>query len=514
MTISYEKLCKDGYERPRGKTWTCPKCGNVNTNQTIKPRSGKVQKCSKCGTSKPMVFGVRVCESCKTSDEVYVLPAYVHICPNCSSNDLTIFPPITDEALKDGIHPRYSSLKWRCNCGYDNPYPYANCLRCGLSIDKALNETSENKAEEVAKKMRLSNWICPYCKRTNKGTDKICPGCGNSDKKPEDDFIRKIRPEQFPDEVSNPSQDNSLRDDQGANRKSVQEVPERKKMEFHHGILEKGEKFLAGTISVAKKVWWALPILFIILLIMGNYKEEVFNISDMKYDVVYTIEKYTTVHHTNETTYPVGAYNVIESQKSRYVPDEDDNDNNIWNSSDNNDNGHSNWSSGWDSDDDWDSDWGSGWDSDDDWGSDWSSGWDSDDGWGSDWGSDWNDYGGDYFDNINHIIQRLKELFHTHTKKILTRIEYYTVYEYDVEEWVYSRTIKYSGGKEKIKSPESKLAANERISHTSTSYIIYFKKSDNSYSINVTEKEWQKYHIGDTIRVKTLFGYPQFIVNF
>ena len=40
MTISYEKLCKGGYKRERGKTWTCPKCSNVNINQTINLRTG------------------------------------------------------------------------------------------------------------------------------------------------------------------------------------------------------------------------------------------------------------------------------------------------------------------------------------------------------------------------------------------------------------------------------------------------------------------------------------------
>ena len=511
MTISYEKLCKGGYKRERGETWTCPKCSNVNINQTINPRSGKVQKCSKCGTSKPMVFGVRVCESCKTSDEVYVLPAYVHICPNCSSIELTRFYPITDEALKAGIHPRYSSLKWRCNCGYENPYPYANCLRCGMSIDRTLNETSadEEKAEDVAKKMRLSNWICPYCKRTNKGTDKICPGCGNSGKKPEDDFLRIIHPQYYQDEVSNLSQDNSRRDDQEVKQESVQEVPERKKMEIYPGILEKGKKFLAGMTSIAKKMWWALPILFIILLIMSNYKEEEFVIEDIKYDINYVIEKYTTIHYYNESSYPDDAYNIIETQKSRYVPDEDDDDNNIWNSSNNNNNnGGSNWSSGWDSDD---YNWGSDWGSDNDWSSDWDSDWSSGNDWGSDWGSDWNDYGGDYFDNLIHIIQR----FLTNTKKFLARIEYYTVYEYDVDRWVYSRTIKYSREKEEINSPEPQfeLAANERIASKSTKYYIYLKKSDKLYYLETPKEEWQKYQVGDTIRVKTLFGHPQFTIK-
>ena len=487
MSISYEKLKNGGYKRHRGKTWTCPKCSQINENQSIDPRSGRVQKCSQCKWPKPMIFGVKVCVSCKHSDQVDVLPAFVHICPNCASTELESFPPITDEALREGIHPKYAPLKWRCKCGNDNPYPYANCLVCGLSIDEGLNELSKDKkeaADEIAKKMRVSNWRCPYCGRINKGTDEICPGCGNSGKKPEDDIIRETRPDLFSNEVSEPTQESSRSHDQFAKQGNNHEMPERKKFEFHSSILEKGERLLGDVISIAQKVWWVIPIILIIILIMGSYKEEEFLISDMKYDSTYIVEKYTTVHHTNETTYPVGAYNIIESQKSRYVPDEDDNDNNIWNSSDNN-NGGSNWSSGWDSDDDW----------------------------GSNWGSDWNDYGGDYFDNINHIIQRLRKLFHIHTQKILTRIEYYTVYEYDVDEWVYSWTINYTGGKEKIKNPESELTDNERIASSSTTYTLYLKKEgyEDIYSLKVTEKEWQEYNVGDTIIAKTLFGHPQFI---
>ena len=504
MTISYEKLNKGGYTRQRGKKWKCPKCGKENVNKTINPRSGEVQKCSLCGTPKPMIFGVRVCESCKISDQVDVLPAFVHRCPNCGSTELKRFFPITDEALREGIHPKYASLKWKCKCGRDNPYPYANCLNCGLSIDDGLNETSADtdepkEAEEIAEKMRRSNWKCPYCGRTNRGIDEKCLGCGNSEKNPEDDIIRTIRPELFSDEISKPSQDSSRSNDQYAKQDSIHEIPGRKKFEFHLSILEKGESFLAGAISIAKKVWWSFPILFMILLIMGNFKEEEFIVSDMKYDITYRIEKYTTTHHTGESTYPVDAYNVVESQESRYLPDQDDN--NDWGSND--------WGTDWDTNDDW----GTNWDTNDDWGSDWGtddywgSDWDTGDDWGSD---DWNDYGGDYFDSIIYIIRRLRN-------SIAKRIEHYTVYEYDVDEWVYCRTINYSGGEEEIKSPE--LIDNEKIASSSTSYTIYLihqkeGSSANLYSLKINEEEWQKYQVGDTIRVKTLFGYPQFIVEY
>lgn len=519
MSISYEKLKNGSYTRHRGKTWTCPKCGQKNENQSIDPRSGRVQKCSQCKWPKPMIFGVRVCASCKHSNQVDVLPAFVHICPNCASTELERFPPITDEALREGIHPKYASLKWRCKCGNDNPYPYANCLVCGLSIDEGLNELSEDKkeaADEIAKKMRVSNWRCPYCGRINKGTDETCPSCGNSEKKPEDDIIRKIRPDLFSNEVSEPTQESSWSYDQSAKQGNNHEMPERKKFEFHSGILEKGESLLAGVISIAQKVWWTIPIILIIILIMGSYKEEEFLISDMKYDSTYIVEKYTTTHHTGERSYPpIGAYNIIESQESRYVPDHDDNDND-----------NDTWKPSWNDDDDWGSDW--SWDSDNDddawssdWGSnnDWSSDWGSDDdwssGWGSDddWGSDWNDYGGDYFDSLIHIIRRLVKIIQTHSKKILTKIEYYTVYSYDIDEWVYSGTINYTGGKEKVKNPESELTDNERIASSSTTYTLYLKKEgyEDIYSIKATEKEWQEYNVGDTIIAKTLFGHPQFI---
>lgn len=512
MSISYEKLKSGGYTRPRGKTWTCHKCGKENRNQSINPRSGQVQECSNCGTPKPMVFGVGVCKHCKTSDNVHVIPLFEHICPNCGSNELERFLPITDEALEAGIHPKYKSLNWKCVCGEINPFPYANCLRCGLSIDKGLNKTSSEldnpneKSKEIAKKMRSSNWKCPYCGRTNRGADSICESCGNNVIKPEDYVINQnqIRPEHFTDNNSKTSQDQ----DQDSDR--IHKIPKGKKIEFPPVFLKTGNSLLAGVTSLTRKVWWAFPILFLILLIMGNYKEEEFIITDMKYNTSITIQKYITTHHTDETICPDGAYNIVQSQKSRYVSDQDDEDDwsfdsgSDWDSDDWGSNSGSDWDSG--------SDWSSSWDSDDDWGSSW----DSDDDWGSDWGSDdWNDYGSDYFDSIIHLIRRLKTSIQTYTRKVLARIEYYTVYEYDIDEWVYSRTENYSGNKGRIKNQEPELTDNERIFSSSTSYIVYLRKgeSDKLYSLRVSEKEWNNYNIGDTIRAKTLFGNPQFITQ-
>lgn len=91
MPISFKTLNEGGCTRQRGKTWKCPQCGTENINKSINPRSGEVQKCSHCGTPKPMVFGVRVCKDCMTSDLVYVLPAFVHKCPDCGSIDLESF---------------------------------------------------------------------------------------------------------------------------------------------------------------------------------------------------------------------------------------------------------------------------------------------------------------------------------------------------------------------------------------------------------------------------------------
>lgn len=514
MPISYQKLKNGDYTRKRGKTWTCYKCGQKNAIQSINPRSGQVQECSKCGTPKPMVFGVGVCKHCKTSDQVHVVPLFDHNCPSCGSPDMERFYPINDEALEAGIHPKYKSLNWKCVCGNSNPFPYANCLQCGLSIDKGLNKTSSElddpneKSKEIAKKMRSSNWKCPYCGRTNRGADSICESCGNNVIKPEDYVINQIRPEHFTDNNSETSQG------QEQDLDSIHKIPEGKKFEFPPVFLETCKSLLAGVASLTTKVWWAIPFLFLILLIMSNYKEEEFIITDMKYNTSYIIEKYTTTHHTGESSYPTGAYNIVESQESRWVPDDDDDDDDDsgWSSGWGSDDDDSDWSSDWGSDDDYSSGWSSDWDSDDDWSSDWDSDWSSDD----DWGSDWNNYGGDYFDSIIHLIRRLRSSIQTYTRKVLARIEYYTVYSYDIDEWVYSRTINHSGGKDEINhESELELAGNERVGSSSITYTIYLKKqeTDKLYTLKVTEKEWQQYEIGDTIRVKTLFGYPQFITQ-
>lgn len=139
--------------------------------------------------------------------------------------------------------------------------------------------------------------------------------------------------------------------------------------------------------------------------------------------------------------------------------------------------------------------------------------WDNDT-WGSD---DWNDYGGDYFDNVLHIIQKLREKIRNSAKSVLTKVEYYTVYSYDIDEWIFSRTIEYNAQKgEKIKSPEAELSENERISSSVTKYIIYIyleNEKEKLYTLTVSEEDFLNYQIGDTIRVKTLFGYPEVIIK-
>ena len=521
MSILYERLKEGGYTRPRGKFWTCPKCGTKNLNRKIDPRSNEIQRCSHCGNPKPMLMGFWVCEYCKRGPKVSLIPSFVRECPDCGQPRLDatrVYPPVTDEAMKEGIHQKYSSLTWECKCGHKNAYPYGTCLKCGLSIDKVMNadaadvDDPEKKAMEVAKKMRRSNWKCPYCGRTNRGIDKICAGCGNSEKSEEDDIIT-IRRNHSSNETTGPSQ------------VSNQEAHRKKVFTFHSDIWEQGKSFLGGTISFAKKLWWGIPILFIILLIMVSIKEEEYVISDMKYESTFYIEKFTTTHHSGELSYPAGAYNIKETQESRFVPDQDDddwdNDNDTWNNDTgggdtwNNDTwGNDTWNNNtWDNDtwgsDTWDNDtWGG-----DTWGNDT---WDNDT-WGSDtwdndtWGSDdWNDYGGDYFDNILHIIHKLKEKIKNSAKNALTKVEYYTVYSYDIDEWIYSRTIDYNAKKgEKVKSPEAELAENERISFSVTKYIIYLQnEKEKIYTLTVSEEDFLNYRIGDKIKVKTLFGHP------
>ncbi len=528
MSISLKKLNNGDYIRPKGKTWICPRCGNENVNQQISPKTRRIQKCSKCKLPKPMVFGVKVCTYCNSSDDVVLLPGFVHECPSCGSTQLKRFYPVTDDALKEGIHPKYASLKWQCECGHENPYPYANCLNCGAAIDKALNKMSadnnqpEERRNEIAQNMRLSNWQCPYCGRTNKGTEKVCPGCGNSGRSPEDDIINKIHP------VVHSSSEISDPDKKQNTNQQIPEKNEKKRFEFHsEEIVKKVTNFFSAAISFASKVWWGFLILFMILLLMSNFKEEELTISDMKYNSSYIIQEYTTTHHTGEAVCPEGAYNIVQTQKSRHVSDDDDDDRGS-NSSYDWDSG-SDWgsssSSDWDSGSDWGSNSSSDWDSGSDWGSSSSYDWDSGSDWGSssssDWGSDWdsgsdwgwNDYGGDYYDAIINIIHRLTSSIQNSTKKLLARIEYYIVYDYDVDEWVYSRTVYYSGRKDQLESTEIELNDKERIYSVTTSYIIYIDGPEKTYSLKVTEKVWRKLHIGDTIKVKTLFGNPQFITE-
>ena len=105
-----------------------------------------LRRCSRCRNPKPMSMGFRVCEYCNSGPKVTILPAFARECPDCGQPRLDatrVYPPVTDEAMKEGIHPKYSSLTWECKCGHKNPYPFANCLKCGLPIDEGLNADAD-----------------------------------------------------------------------------------------------------------------------------------------------------------------------------------------------------------------------------------------------------------------------------------------------------------------------------------------------------------------------------------
>ena len=205
-----------------------------------------------------MSMGFWVCEYCSIGPKVNIIPSFVRECPDCGQPRLDatrVYPPVTDEAMKEGIHPKYSSLTWECTCGHKNPYPFANCLKCGLPIDEGLNadaDDPEKKAMEVAKKMRRSNWKCPYCGRTNRGIDKICVGCGNSERTEEDDIIRIIHPNSFSKETMDRSNNHSSK------KKSIPEAQREKVFKFHLDIFEQGKSLLGETISIVKKLWWCM----------------------------------------------------------------------------------------------------------------------------------------------------------------------------------------------------------------------------------------------------------------
>lgn len=115
------------------------------------------------------------------------------------------------------------------------------------------------------------------------------------------------------------------------------------------------------------------------------------------------------------------------------------------------------------------------------------------------------DMGNGYFEEITSQVPRYRTEYHTETyEEPVYRSEpiYSTKYYYEIDKWVFDRTITSSGTDKNIQYKEYVLEENERDSTFIDEYEFTGIIEEKEYTISVDKSTWDKYDVGDSIPAK------------
>lgn len=115
------------------------------------------------------------------------------------------------------------------------------------------------------------------------------------------------------------------------------------------------------------------------------------------------------------------------------------------------------------------------------------------------------DLGNGYFEEITSQVPRYRTEYHTETyEEPVYRSEpiYSTKYYYEIDKWVFDRTITSSGTDKNIQYKEYVLEENERDSTFIDEYEFTGIIEEKEYTISVDKSTWDKYDVGDSIPAK------------
>ena len=121
----------------------------------------------------------------------------------------------------------------------------------------------------------------------------------------------------------------------------------------------------------------------------------------------------------------------------------------------------------------------------------------------------------DYVEEITDDVPVYRTEYYTDTEeRPVYRQEpvYKTKYYYEIDKWLYERSVKTSG---KDKNPywgEVILASDERISSKRDNYsILGFNKKQKEKSITLSYEDWNSLNVGETVTLKVSFGYGEIV---
>ena len=115
------------------------------------------------------------------------------------------------------------------------------------------------------------------------------------------------------------------------------------------------------------------------------------------------------------------------------------------------------------------------------------------------------DMGNGYFEEITSQVPRYRTEYRTETYEEPVYIQvpvYDTKYYYEIERWIYTRTVTTSNEDKKPYFGEPNLTDKERIKNRETHYVMSGIINDKTYHLNLDKAEWDKYSVGNVIPVK------------
>ena len=85
---------------------------------------------------------------------------------------------------------------------------------------------------------------------------------------------------------------------------------------------------------------------------------------------------------------------------------------------------------------------------------------------------------------------------------------YQTMYYYDIERWVYNRSVTTSGSDDEPYWGTVELQSNERQGETIEVYTLYInaEKGNRSWQVSVSQPVWETYKAGDSVKVTVKSG--------
>lgn len=351
---------------------------------------------------------------------------------------------------------------WDCRyCGAKGvPGDQRECTACGHPRDESVtfymkdkNYVSEEKASKISRK---PDWYCSYCNTLNNSEKTECEGCGASRSESEKNYfqIQAEKAAKAAKAVSS-SRHNEDYDD------------------YNEYEDEKPKRSFKGLIKNRIRFFGILALIILALTVIFIPKKKAVEVSGLNWERDVKIEKYANVdesdwelpdganlhskeleiHHYNHV---IDHYEEVEVRKSRDVLD------------------------------------------------------------GYDTHTRYNDLGNGYFEEETYETPRYTTEYYYETESQPVYRDdpvYATKYYYDIWKWIPYRDVYSSGADHNPYWGELNLREDEREASREGTYEVTFtNKKGKTFTYEIPEDEWNRYNIGDKLKIKTSPGSRSFKV--